>query len=639
MKNKGQVTIFIIIGLLLVISIGLLLYFVLSSTGDEIDTSSSLQTQDVEFMIDNCIKKVGMDGLNLLGQNGNYIEIPKLLEVNETSYWIYNYANVMPVLNSSIDEFQIWFDDEFESCVDYTGFIENKIDVGKPKSTIQYGAEDVIITLDYPINITQGEKSKRIDRFEHTLNVRYRRIYERARETINAHFIQFFDYRYALKLVSQRDFYIAYEANDEHNLIFTIFDNENPELETIYKFKFATNLEKSKLKRTVDISDESLNFMMPYILKSPDNLAQLFLNKGVRINQNQLYVWQEYFTNASRIVTSHVTYTIKGGVKPGAKTQEEITWTLTYPIYHFGPDGTEFETHNGSIFPQRLAIGWDDEKIPNTGPMGILYKGPNSDYTWMPLQTKANYNLSLVYTDIPGFSEYTPLDCNKQACKSVSVTSKNKPAKSTMCAISAILKSLLPILIILVVIILIVAAITTTIGLVVVAIKAMFAALIPGGATAATVSAAFVEAAFMSTLAAGGTAAATAASVAASAAIATAITVVVVASASLAITGLGPVALDYLGADAYDSGHTSVSFLPTCDQKVLETCAGSSKLDNGYGTITAESFGSGRIPKGGTKEFTVLAGEQVTLSSVAEECDEGSTTCYSCSHTCTASYK
>jgi len=616
-SSKGQVTIFIILGLLLVISIGLLLYFVLSSTESETDISSSLQTQDVEFMIDNCIKKTGMEGLNILGQNGNYFEIPKLLEMNQTPLWIYKYANVMPVLNSSIDEFQIWFDKEFENCVDYTGF-ENKINVGKPKSTIQYGAEDVLITLNYPINITLGKDSKRIDRFEHTLNVRYRRIYERAREIVNTHFVQFFDYRNALTFVDQKDFYITYEANDENNLLFTIFDNENPELESIYSFKFATNLEKSKLKRTVDITDESLNFFMPYNLRSPDNLAQLYLQKGVKINQNQLYVWQEYFTEASRTVTSYVSYTIKGGIKPGVKKQEQITWNLTYPIYHFGPDGTEFNT------PQRLVLYWDDEKIPNTGPMGMLYNGPSSEYTWMPLKTKAKYNMSFVYTDIPGFSQYTPIDCNRQACKSVSVKSTNQPAKATMCAINQIVKTLLPFLIILIIIIIIVIAFFTMgsgVPVFLAAMKAIFTlglATIPAGATvAATLGLTAVQAAMLVTI------------------------VVNIAIATVALTiigGLGTVGMQYAGAGAYDSGDTSVSFVPTCDQIIEITCVGDGKLRRGSGSIYSTDLDA-TIPQASTKQVTVYAGEQVTLSSTAEKCDKGKFKCFSCSHTCTASYK
>jgi len=610
MNKKGQVTIFIIIGVLLIISIGLLLFFTLSNSDtDETDTMP-VQTQDVEFMIENCMKKTGLEGLNLLGQNGNYIDVPGLLEMNDTSLWIYQYSNVMPVLNSSIDEFQTWFDTQFERCVDYTGFVEYSIQHGKPKSRIQYGAEDVLISLDYPINITRGDQTRRIDRFENTINIRYRRVYERAREIVNAHFIQWFDYRNALSFVDQRDFSISYASNDENNLVFTIVDDKNPEAETFYVFNFATNLDRSNLRRTVTVTDADLAFPFPFVLSSPDRMAQLYLQNGVTVSNSQLYAWQEYFNTASREVTSHVEYTISGGIDPGPRRTETITWNLTYPIYHFGPDGTTFDP------PQRLAIFWDDEKNPNTGPMGILYRGPLSDYTWMPMRTQADYNQSLVLADIQGFSEYSPLDCNKQSCKKVGVTSKNEPDNSILCAISAIIDTLLPILIIIVIILIIV-----TVG--------------AAGAALAAAWQGFTLGIASGTLATG--TAATLSTVVGSLTISVG-TIATVAGITT-IVGLASVGLGMLGADAYDSGTTSVSFVPTCDQIVIASCSGDSHLDSGYGTIQSTSQESQTIPEGGTLEFIVRAGEQVTLSAVAEECEKGDFHCYDCKISCEVTYK
>ncbi len=607
MKNKAQVTLFIIMGLILLVVAGLVFYVALVNNDDKVVFKGEVDARGIEFMIDNCISKVGREGLDLLGKNGNYIDVPGVLEVNGTSYWIYQYANVMPILNSSIDEFQIWFNNNFENCVDYSSFVGYNVETGSANSTIDYSAEEVIIKLNYPLKVTQQDKQKTIDSFENVLNVRYRRVYERAREMVNAHFIPSFDYRQPFQLVDSRDFKINYTLNDENNLLFTVIDDVELEQNNKYIFNFATNLNRSYLKRTVDVSPEALDFFMTFVVYSPDRMAQLFLQRGVNVDSNFLEVWQEYDKNSTREVISHVEYTIKGGLKPGPKIKENITWYLNYPIYQFGPDGTKFTDSTGNVFPQRLAIYWDDDKIPNLGPMGILYRGPLSDYEWRPLITDVDYNNSFVFADITGFSEYSPIDCNRQPCKEVSVKSKSKPKKSLLCAISAIMDTLLPILIIIVIILII-----ATIGF--------------GGALY-TVLVNMADVALLGTLS--GTVVA-----AAGGFVGVAATAAAYIGGIAIIMGVASVGLTAFGAQDYDGGDTYVNFIPTCDQIVEVVCKGGSKLDSGYGELNGE-----QIPSDSTKEFTVYAGETQQLVAVAEECETGNFKCYSCDLTCTAYYK
>ena len=636
--RKGQTTLYIIIAILVLIAIGIVLY--LFAVREEQAPTPQLETPDIEFMIEDCIRLVGIEGLEILGQNENYIHvqeenaIPELLRVNDTSYWIYEYSNVMPVFNSSADEFKTWFNKNFLECVDYTPFIGYSISTGAPESQIDYGGETVVINLNYPINITRGDQVKRLDFFQKELNIRYRRVFERGMEIVNGHYSEFFDYNRALFLVDKRDFNISYEINDENNLVFLIKDPFYVEGAEPYEFRFATNLNRSFLKRTAKVDPESLAFIYPYVLSSPDRMAKLYLLPGVTVNQNELSVHQEYFTEASREVVSRVSYTIKGGIKPGSQQSEIIKWNLTYPIYHFNPNGTEFN------FPQRLVLFWDDDKIPNTGPMGILYRGPGSEGEWMPLMSRADYRNNLVYTLIPGFSEYTALDCNKQSCKSVSVKSTNKPKKAFLCMLQAILKAILIILIII-----IIAACILCWPCCVAAFKAV-TAFFTGGATAAGSAGAASLAASAGVAAGTGSVGLAGLSFSVTAVGASGVTGVAGAAAAftnfvitmyvvtaLAFVG-GTVGGSYLGADAYESGETFVTFTPTCDQIIEVTCTGSGKLSSGSGNLNGETVG-----KGETKEFTVKAGEPQRLGAMAEKCKKKKYKCYSCSITCTAVYK
>jgi len=97
---------------------------------------------------------------------------------------------------------------------------------------------------------------------------------------------------------------------------------------------------------------------------------------------------------------------------------EDLTWNLSYPIYHFEPTGMRFNT------PQRLVLYWDENNIPHEGNMGILFTEGDG---WRPLPSKTDYENHYVYTDIPGFSEFTAADCGKQNKKSVSTSAKINP--------------------------------------------------------------------------------------------------------------------------------------------------------------------------------------------------------------------
>jgi len=617
MGEKGQVTLFIILGILLLIGVGLLL-FLLFTSPDEVE-EFPLLTQNVEFMIEDCIRDVGTEGLRQLGRNGNYINIPALVEVNDTSYWIIEYANIMPILNSSIDDFEAWFDVNFLGCVNYASFVGFDIETGGAKSTIEYGAEDVVISLNYPVNITQDGQSRSLEEFQQILNIRYRRVYERAKEIVTAHFIQFFNYRSALQFVDTRDFSITYTVSDENNLVFTIIDPVSIEGGD-YIFNFATNLDNSQLKRTVHVDEESLEFFAPYQICSPDDMACLFLIQGVQVNfpdsstEGDIVVWNDYSTVALRNVVNEVTYTIKGGLKPGPKKRTTLKWNLTYPVYNYEPSGINFSRKGTNVpFPQRLGIFWDEDKNPNSGPMGILYRGPQSSFEWVPMRSVADYNNSVVVTDILGFSEYTPIDCNLQQCKGVSVTSKNKPKSSLMCAIGQIFKTLLPILIIFVLILIIISG-----GGFLAVLSTIWSTLTGGGF--------FYALGFGQGLAVATSATSAFATFAASYVISIAAWTVVLAAASMVL----PLVAD----TGFDSSDTAVSFVPTCDQIVETTCIKGGGFSSGTGRLNQED-----LKVGGTKDITVSAGEAQQLTAIATKCKKKKFSCKSCKLTCLAAYK
>lgn len=70
--NKGQVTIFIIIGLLIVVSLGIAIY-VAGTVKKELATAKTISAEEIEQTITSCLRQTTEEGLLLLGKQGGHI--------------------------------------------------------------------------------------------------------------------------------------------------------------------------------------------------------------------------------------------------------------------------------------------------------------------------------------------------------------------------------------------------------------------------------------------------------------------------------------------------------------------------------------------------------------------------------------
>lgn len=629
--RRGQVTIFIIVAVLISL-IGAILIFVLPQSSDIEQSQGEFDTQPLEFQIQQCMQEVGLQNLRLLGQNGNHFEdyfgIRNSTENNETAYWIIQYANVMPILTSSVDDFQLKFNAEFSDCTDFSN-LPYDVQEGQPLSKITYGGESVIIELFYPLNVTLDGDTKRYENFNTELNVRYRRMLERGREVIESHFLQIFDYRKPLQLVDQRDFNITYDELDENNLVFTITDPLSYERNQ-FELVFATNLNRSDLTRTVSMHPDDRQGFMPYYVYSPDRLTQVMIPPNTQVRSDaglvgEITVNQQYPEDLERTLVTGLTYKIdKGEIKPGLATETKKTWNLTYPVYSFGPDGTRFyggETGEPTVVPMTFFL--DTDKFPFVGPLGLLYRGTFSDGEWRPIRANAEYNSSLITTNIPGFSEFTPVDCNYQQCSEVFITSEQESDEGFMCALSSLLESL----VILAIIVIIVAAIFCQLCLSAM-FQGMMGALGPGSAAGGVggvlgAGTGATAASFGSSMLAVTANAAGYLSGLTTVASATTVSAAIIGSYAMAVAvaaGVGMVAVDMMIDDGYALDETAISFVPTCNQIVEIHCTGDA--DGGYCQV-----GDKKVQQGGRESMTLDGGQVYKLTAVSEACDDCGDTC------------
>ena len=227
-SKKGQVTVFIIVGIIILFTFAGVLYFTKTFTkdrftaeGDPIIGEVPQTFQKIQSYTEACINSIGKKGLLILGQQGGYI-YPDLigkfsvtdptesdglnLEPSKVPYWHYNtlpnpsleigFSSLMPKLYYNDDkeisieaQLQRYVEENLDGCLaDYSPFDEQgfKIEFVQPKEskvvTATVGENTVNFLLEMPIKVAKGEANQEMDKFYVKIPLRLKHYYEVAQE-------------------------------------------------------------------------------------------------------------------------------------------------------------------------------------------------------------------------------------------------------------------------------------------------------------------------------------------------------------------------------------------------------------------------------------------------------------------------
>src|SRR5574341_2475565 len=88
MSKRGQITIFIIIGIVLLLSVGVALYFYQARVTEPIKRLVAVpeEVQQIYDYVATCANQIGKDGLLIMGTQGGYINIPPIIDRNPNAY-------------------------------------------------------------------------------------------------------------------------------------------------------------------------------------------------------------------------------------------------------------------------------------------------------------------------------------------------------------------------------------------------------------------------------------------------------------------------------------------------------------------------------------------------------------------------
>lgn len=208
MKKRGQITVFIIVGIIILFAIFLFLYVqrekVTEFLTEPLETIPS-QYSPVKNFVEGCIENTATQGILLLGMQGGYITIPQWAQADPRAsipltpdgairipLWYYRDNPRVPTIKSMQNELTTYIGENVGTCLQNFTALADRFSINASNQieiVTQIGDEAVIITAAYPLSaqlLEEPEARQEITTFVARIPVRLKRMHELAKEILNA---------------------------------------------------------------------------------------------------------------------------------------------------------------------------------------------------------------------------------------------------------------------------------------------------------------------------------------------------------------------------------------------------------------------------------------------------------------------
>ncbi|MBI2548213.1 Ig-like domain-containing protein [Candidatus Woesearchaeota archaeon] len=193
--KKGQVTLFIILGFLLLSSLAF--FLIIRGLNSEkqkevlpVQAELSTATDAVNQYVLSCLKTIGEEGLTRLGIQGGYLS----LNLNylstptyNTTYLYYNGEVRMPELSVIEAELAQYIDSNLEICTNFSILPEVQVTAAnQSKTRVTISTKEVSLVTQWDLSVTKGQNVQDRDRFTLALPVEFYDIFTTVSAILNA---------------------------------------------------------------------------------------------------------------------------------------------------------------------------------------------------------------------------------------------------------------------------------------------------------------------------------------------------------------------------------------------------------------------------------------------------------------------
>ena len=195
-QKRGQITLFIVLGILLLVAVVLIIIYEENITLSQIlpERLFPAKTGAIESFVEGCAENVARDDLALLGAQGGYIYMPSAIESNPLSYvdtgikvpyWQYHAESRIPTLEIMEAHLSRYVNENLRECLNGLEVFREQYDIvekGDVVTDTSINDEVVLFRVTYPFDVIDkdGKKITEIEKFHVESDVKLKRVYEVA---------------------------------------------------------------------------------------------------------------------------------------------------------------------------------------------------------------------------------------------------------------------------------------------------------------------------------------------------------------------------------------------------------------------------------------------------------------------------
>ena len=228
-SKSAQVSLFIMLGIILLITVGSLLYYIHSTKVPlQKEEYVPLEFAGVKSYVERCIMTTAASGVYYLSDNGGYIYSYDNVLYTEKKHIAYSLKDgILTSPSNSFMEEQLsrFIENSLPACLDnFKSFPNYKFEPGQIKATTNINLDDVTFTLNYPIKIQSAGNTFTLSDYRSSVPIRLGRVLS-VRDNIISNISQT-DYL-DLAYLSSTGMNIAILPLDINNMVFHIYDKES----------------------------------------------------------------------------------------------------------------------------------------------------------------------------------------------------------------------------------------------------------------------------------------------------------------------------------------------------------------------------------------------------------------------------
>lgn len=172
MKKRGQITVFVILAIIIVVGVVLFFAFRGEKSGTE-SVEIPVFVSPINVFVDSCLASVSENVVYSVGEGGGYFFPPARSNDEGISYLYYEGVNYFPEISIMESQIEEGIASNMILCVNnFDDFSNYEIVYTTPEIDVEILDENIFVNMDYSISVSQGNSTYVLRNFNAEVPVR-----------------------------------------------------------------------------------------------------------------------------------------------------------------------------------------------------------------------------------------------------------------------------------------------------------------------------------------------------------------------------------------------------------------------------------------------------------------------------------